>query len=237
MKTPESALKSLLEKKVNVLFVDDNHDISRFLTDMFSSPLFNIFCAASFEKAQTTIKGNPGRWHCWLLDIDLGTGKSGLDIMKANPHYPFVLILSGLRSMAAATDALKLGAIKAIDKNPSTYGSLFNDVCETADLGFILCGKHTKYLPVFSLLKDHSIRSVGEWAERACITMRQLARICEAHNGINARMFISLYNACLFLLKGTYSPGDVRSSTDYTSFCGDCLEYSYRYCNEIARLF
>jgi ActR/RegA family two-component response regulator len=219
-------LATQLEKKINLLLVDDDRYLLRSLSDLFSSPAFNVVSVLTLEQARAAQSQVKGGWHCWVLDIDLGMGKSGLELIKENPGYPFVLVLSGLRSMNAATHALASGALKAFDKDPQSLDVLFAEVCEVAALGFILRGKQTKNLPVFMLLRVPSVRTVNDWAEKAHITMRQLARICEGHQGIHARQFIALYNTCRHLLGIGGSSDKSRAGSSYVSFLEECLEYT-----------
>jgi len=230
------SLAAQFEKKINLLVVDDDPYLLSSLVDLFSSPAFNVVSAATLDHARAVQSKVKGGWHCWVLDIDLGMGGSGLGLIKENPGYPFALVLSGLRSMSVASEALALGALKAFDKDPRSLDALFAEVCEVAAMGFVLRGKQTKNLPVFMLLRDPSVRTVNDWAEKAHITMRQLARICEAHQSIHAREYIALYNTCLHFLSIGGDSNKSRASSSYVSFLEDCFEYTSSHGEALQRL-
>lgn len=187
---------------VNLLVADDDLHVLSAMKYTFSSPAFNLTMAESYDEAVALIgKGAP--WHCWVLDIDLGENRTGIDILKGKPNFPFVLILSGLQSMRIAAEAVNLGAMAVFDKNPDFFQSIFNETCRTAALGYVLGGKQTQYLPVYRLLCTSIIQTPEEWAEKACVSLRQIQRICEVHPVTTPRATLSLfYTVYALLLKG-----------------------------------
>lgn len=230
-------LQSALAKKINILVVDDDRSIRAALQEVFDAPLINLVTAHSHDHAANVIRSHQAIWHAWVLDIQLGIGKSGLDIIKENPNFPFIVVLSGLKSMNQATEALSLGARKAFDKDPNSLETLYEEVCRWAALGFILRGRETKYFNVFSLLGDPQIRSAQDWADRSNITVRQLSRICELHGSITARHYIAFYNAChALLLLGGDEQNKSANEHGHQAFCDECIDFSARYVNEIKSL-
>jgi CheY-like chemotaxis protein len=234
------ALQSTLAKKINILVVDDEQSITESLKELLNAPLINVVTANSFVHAADAIRSLQANWHTWILDIDLGSGKSGLDIIKAHEFFPFIVVLSGLGSMNMATEALRLGARRAFDKNPDSLSMIYEEVSRWTTLGFILRGRATKYLKVFSLLSDPQIRSAQDWADQACITVRQLSRICELHGSITARHYIAFYNAvyALLLVSGEEQSNNATGSAEqsYKAFRCECMDFSARYIDEIGSL-
>lgn len=193
-------LLDAFKNKINVLIIDDDPIVLDAIADMFSSPLFSVTsgstCAQAFEKINTA----PSRFHCWILDIALEEEKDGFTILKKHPHFPYIIMLSGLHSMTVATEALTLGAMKVYDKNPSSLDALFEDVCKIAALGFLLQGKYTDYLTHFLCMFTNLFTSHNEWAEKACISVLQLERICSSHTNITARLVLPFYYTLYALL-------------------------------------
>jgi len=236
-------LTTLLTNRINLLLVDDDYPILHSLCGLFSSssPLFCVTTASSFEEAEKAIKCQKGNWHAWVIDVDLGTKRNGFDILKANPNFPFTAVLSGLHSMSLGSEASRHGAMQVFDKGASFFEKMYGDLCGIAALGFILHGRNTKHLPVFSLLQDLSIRSSREWADKAHITFRQLARICENQGMVHSRHYIAFYNACRYLLtehqprKHSHTSDGVENSSE--KFISDCIDYALRHTDEIEALF
>lgn len=235
-------LKTLLTNRINLLLVDDDYPILHSLCGLFSSssPLFCVKTASSFEEAETAIKCQKGNWHAWVIDIDLGTKRSGFDILKTNPNFPFTAVLSGLHSMSLGSEASKYGAMQVFDKGASFFEKMYGDLCGIAALGFILRGRNTKHLPIFSLLQDLSIRSSKEWAYKAQVTFRQLARICEIQGNVHSQHYIAYYNACRYLLAQNqpFKHG-IESNTirqDDMGFISDCIDRTVRHEDEVKKL-
>ncbi len=195
--------KKIIERitgRINLLIIDDDPLVLQMITDMFSSSIFSVTAGASCKQAYELIAAAQHPWHCWILDIALDEKKDGLNILKRYPRFPFTIMLSGLRSMTVGTEALKLGAMKVYDKDPSLFDALYDDVCKTAALSFLLHGKNTQYLPLFSRLFEKPLKNHDEWAESACISPRQLDRICTTHTSLTPRLLLPFYYTIYLLL-------------------------------------
>jgi len=198
--------------KANILLVDDDRSLLRSVSKLFTSPNFSIATADSLPDAIAKIKASSAPWHCWVLDIDLGEGQSGLDIMSAYPNFPFVVILSGMQSMHVASEAIAKGALCVFDKNPDLLNTLLDAVCKVCALGYVLGGTATQHLYVYRLLEKSVVKSSDEWAELACMTTRHLHRICALHAFHGIRSTLDAYYGVYSLLAGASakSGGDVE---------------------------
>jgi hypothetical protein len=231
-------MKELLTKSldrfrgsVNLLVVDDDIHILGSLEATFSSPVFKKTMIDSYGHAVDAVR--PGAvWHCWVLDIDLGENKSGIDLMKAGPLFPFVIILSGLQSMRVASEAVKGGAMAVFDKNPEFMEGFYNETCRTAALGYVLGGKHSQYLDTYKLLGASIIRTPEAWAEQACVTLRQLHRICELHPFGTPRATMStFYSLYTLLLKRRLPFTDALPPVfkpEDAGYIRECIAYTLR---------
>ena len=190
----------LFKKKVNLLIVDDDRNVIDSLVGVFASPLFNIKTVTALGEAYNVIGASPDQWHCWIVDIDLGQGNSGLELLKRYPQFPFSVMLSGLRSMSLAADAVKLGARCVMDKDASLLDRFYDEVCKTASLGYVLKGKPTPNLDLFLLLQDPEVATIEQWAEKASIELRQLQRMCEIHSSLTPHLALALYRTVYYLL-------------------------------------
>jgi|GEM_PF-3470948 len=189
-------------RKFNILLIEDNFSTLEAVQDMLDSSLLNIESAHSYAIARQRILDSRVRWHCWVLDIDLGGNDNGLNLMREFSHFPFIIILSGLKNMHLASEAVRLGAVDVFDKSPSTsLSSLTDTVFRTAVLGYLLNGKGSDHLPTFMALKNHVFSSVPDWAQHSCLSIRYLERICTIHFGLSPRHVLSLY---YFLLSSIY---------------------------------
>ena len=194
------ALADYLTGSINLLIVDDFPVMQKSIVDLFASPLFNITTAASACEARTSINGKKV-WHCWVLDISMEEKYSGIDLLAEYRQYPFAVILSGLRSMSAASRAMELGAYKVFDKDPQLLPVLHKEVCKLSAISYILNGAGTKYLSLFSLLSQMKIDTAEVWASNGYMTVRQLERICSMHSHLTPRFIIPLYYTLQLLLQ------------------------------------
>jgi ActR/RegA family two-component response regulator len=191
---------TLFSGKVKLLILDDDISLCKSLSGIFVSPLFNISTATDLDQAFTAIGKPSNQWHCWIVDVDLGNGQNGLEIFKQRPKFPFAIVLSGLRSMGIASDAMKLGARIVLDKNPDSFDKLYDEVCKNGALGFVLGGKSTPQINTFLHLQEAAITTVDEWASKACVPVRHLQRICQLHQSLTPRYALALYRTIYFLL-------------------------------------
>jgi len=192
-------LSSRLEKKINILIVDDYPLIRNSLTAMFSSPLFNTYIASSAREARTIIPAVPV-WHGWILDIAMEEEESGLNLLADHAPYPFTIMLSGIRSMHTASRAMELGAYKVFDKDPAMLMRMYDEVCSMAALAYILKGSPTKYFTLFEILSRDILKSADEWAQKAFLTTRQLERIASLHFEMTPRFILALFYSVRYLL-------------------------------------
>lgn len=216
---------------VNLLVVDDNRHILSSIERTFGSPVFRKTMIESYDDAVNFIKSG-SNWHCWILDIDLGENHSGIDLMKAWPRFPFVIIMSGLQSMHAAAEAVNHGAMAVFDKNPDFFQRIYDETCRTATLGFVLGGKHSQYLDTYRLLGTSLVKTPEAWAEKACVTLRQLHRICDLHPIGTPKATLSMfYTLYTLLFKGQLPFADLLPpmfKQEDTGYIKDCISYSLR---------
>ncbi len=190
----------LFENRINILVVDDESVVLNVVRDMFCSPLINLHTTDTVQEAYKIIEESNNPWHCWILDITIGKEESGFDILQRYPHFPFVVMLSGLGSMTIATEALEQGAMKVFDKSPESQELLFDDVCKASSLGFILNGKGTKHINTYYLLKSNLIPDASVWADQGYMSKRNLERICVSHSPFTPRFTIPLYYTLYYVL-------------------------------------
>jgi DNA-binding NarL/FixJ family response regulator len=194
------AIAQKMEKRINLLIVDDFPLIRNALIELFASPLFNTVLASSEKEAREIIPA-VATWHAWILDIAMENDESGLKLLADNQHFPFIIMLSGIRSMNVSSRAMQLGAYKVFDKDPSLLSDMHDDVCSMAALAYILKGAGTKYFSLFKLLLNKKIAGAEAWAQAACLTKRQLERVCSLHLDLTPRFIVPLYHTIRFLLQ------------------------------------
>jgi DNA-binding NarL/FixJ family response regulator len=195
-----AALSENLGAKIRLLIVDDQEIVCQSIRRLFSSPLFSIQTAESLERAKELIRRSSEPWHCWIVDVALEHKNAGLLLLSEHREFPFAVMLSGLGSMSMASQAMQAGAIAVFDKDPHSMQSLYELVCSVSALGFLLKGKTTKYLATFQLLDQHPIDTPDAWAQHACISVRQLERICALHSPLTPRLFRPLFYALRYVL-------------------------------------
>ena len=211
-------------RKFNILLIEDNFYTLEAVQDMLDSPLLNVESAHSYAIARQRIMDSRIRWHCWVLDINLGGNENGLNLMREFSRFPFIIILSGLKNMHLASQAVRLGAVDVFDKSPRTSLFSFTDaVFRTAVLGYLLNGKGSDHLPTFLALKNHVLCSVPEWAQHSCLSVRYLERICTIHFDLSPRHVLSLY---YFLLSSIHL---LENDASIKEFCKlyDLTERTY----------
>ena len=107
-----------LQNSANILVIDDNIALQSMLKKMLQSSLATIHSAPTMNSAHNLIKQSKTDWHCWIVDIDLGMGYSGLSIFKDYTYFPYKIVLSGLQKMNVSFEATKMGALGVFDKSP-----------------------------------------------------------------------------------------------------------------------
>ncbi len=208
-------LQGISRFPVGLLVVDDDPPVVRSLRSVFSCPAFEITSAESYESACEQITSNSDNWHCWIVDIDLGSSRNGIDIISRFLNFPFIVVLSGLQSMQLASEAIQKGAMHVLDKSPDLLDRLHDTVCKTCALSHVLGRKQSKYLPTYRLLEKSVIKSPEEWAEQACVSIRQLHRICDLHAVSGIRATLSAFYGMYYLL----CEGTVEGDTEYFHSC------------------
>ncbi len=205
----------LFRSKINLLIVDDDPVVLDSIKFLFSSPLFNIMTGSDLKQALEIINSAQKPWHCWILDIALDEEDDGFKILRQYPQFPFSVMLSGLRSMTTATQAMQNGAMKVFDKDPHSISLLHDEVCKIASLGFVLNGKGTQYLKHYTLIKENIFATPKDWAVSACITVRQLERICSMHSPLTPKYVLSLFYTLYGILKGEYTDSAFKNHFDF----------------------
>ncbi|MGB2878972.1 MAG: response regulator [Candidatus Omnitrophota bacterium] len=99
------------EKKRTILVVDDEIGIVSFLYDFFVRKGYDVLQATDANSAlQTVKKENPD---LVLLDIKLGHGKSGMDVLREikeiKPRQR-VIMMTGVTDKKVINEALRIGA-------------------------------------------------------------------------------------------------------------------------------
>ena len=238
MNYSEFSEKSFLHNAVRLCIVDDDRYILDSLADLFFSPLFSVHTADSTPSALKKL--TYGTWHCCLLDIAMEHEESGLDVLRACKQFPFVIMLSGLRSMQIAGAAMEQGAMKVFDKEPDNFDTLHSEVCRTAALGFILGGKQSQYLQHFMILKESIVYTPEQWADTACMTVRQLERICKTNTNLSPRFVLPFYYALSILLETGDTPSDIHSRLSSgkggNAFFRESLDFCLRNCDKFPAL-
>lgn len=192
-------LVDCFQKKFNLLIADDYPVMGNAIVDLFSSPLYSKTLASSAAEARHKMS-QVNRWHSWILDIAMEEEESGLKLLSEYNNFPYIIMLSGMRSMHTASRAMQLGAYKVYDKNPEHLSKLHKDVNALSALSWILQGVGTKYFSQFLLLSEYDITTTENWAMQACMTVRQLERICTLHTNLTPRFVPSLFYTLQFLL-------------------------------------
>ncbi len=170
-------------------------------------------------------------WHCWVIDIDLGNGPGGIDLLRLHNRFPFAVVVSGLDDMEAAAEAMKAGARDVLRKGSNGLGPrVTHTIFRKAALGFVLRGMRAQCPPEFLLLRENVITSVQEWAGRACKSVRQVENICSLCTGLSPERAMALYYcvcSCLCmtsdiaLADSGWRESAIRACCNYLSSCVD----------------
>lgn len=219
-----SYLQVLLRERINLLIVEDNEMMANSLLNLFSSPIFKPVIATSTIEAKNLLQQRS--WHCWILDVALEEKESGLQLISENPNYPYIIVLSGIKSMNIASKAMRLGAFKVYDKKPSMLKDLYEDVCTLSSLSFLLNCKGTKYFSLFLILSQMIIKTAEEWANQAYITVRQLERICVSNSNIKPKDVLPLFYTfkIILMLDSTNSIEQLFPAKEFKKYITHCVD-------------
>ncbi len=116
------------EKNLDILFIDDNHQLFQVLKDNFSFVGHYLFYAKNTQKAFCVLQEED--IDIILLDVKLGN-ENGVDTLeKLKAAYPFipVIMITGYATVEAAVRAMKLGAFDFVRKPID-----FNTLCTRID--------------------------------------------------------------------------------------------------------
>jgi CheY-like chemotaxis protein len=215
----------LLKNCLRILIVEDEEEGRTMLREFLCSPLYDINTAESFKTAIQEVEN--GRWHCWIVDMDLGDG-CGTELLKAYPNFCFKMVVSGLRRMQTAFDATRNGGALAIfDKgSPELPESGCYRIDGIAALGFLLKGHCPNHLPSFLALLDNDFRTVKSWAEFIAMVPRNLEGICEKLVALTPHRTLIAFRALTYVLGQTGIAGGrgQYSREGQEAFSLQCLE-------------
>ncbi len=97
--------------KHRVLIVDDQAGVVDFLSEFFEHKGYDVFSASSGKDALKVV--NEKKPHIILLDLQLGWGKGGMDVLKeikeSRPKTK-VIMMTGVSDESVVEEARQLGA-------------------------------------------------------------------------------------------------------------------------------
>jgi hypothetical protein len=194
----EKQLRGIFSGKINLLFVEDNPQICKLMTeDFFCSPIFYKKSVYTVSAAKKAIAG-PAPFHCWILDLTLERHNDGLDLLKAKHFLPCCIVASGAESMNDASLALKAGAYSVYDKKEifmKTPIGFIDEICALSVLTFALKLKKAKNFELFHILIRGFIPTPERWSYSCCINERTFRRLCEEDSSLSPKQFLSLFHA------------------------------------------
>lgn len=219
---------------ISILLVDDESGQRDLIQTILDSSLIKITPASSLNEARKIIRGSTAPWNCWIIDLNLGRNQSGLSLLEESNSFPFIIVMSGLGSMQISCEATKKGALEVFDKKPQNLLTEFVDKAyRVASLGYLLNGKRTDYLATFLCLKDSVLHTAPEWADKACISIRYLEKLCNLHVGLAPRYALpyfyalccSLYTETTFGAKKFAQPWMARFEPQHHEFLQSCIDF------------
>ncbi len=104
-------------KKTKMLIVDDEEGIITFLKEFFEARNFEVFQAQNSKQAIKEVAESAP--DIILLDINLGKGPTGIDVLKDIKNIDKkagVIMMTGVKDEEVTKEALKLGALDYITK-------------------------------------------------------------------------------------------------------------------------
>ena len=226
-------ISARLRGAIKVLIVDDFDLLLTAVAGLFNSPFFEVTAVDSFEGAKRVIEQKGSQyWNAAILDMDLGEGPSGLDLMPLLKNVP-VCVLSGLQSMSVAAEAMKRGAVAVFDKSPTAFLPLYEETCCAASLADVMGTQQTQYKHIFHLITQTTTKSIDDWASAACLSTRQLHRVCDLHPWQDPKLTLALFytiSVCLWKDAKPTREGFPRPLTiDDELFIKQCFEYSLKW--------
>ena len=123
------------EDKIRVLLVDDEREFAADLGAFLESQFHVQLVHQPGDVLPTIAEYSP---HVVLLDIDLGSGQNGFEILeeiRSQNHPPLVLMLTGDRHPKTIVNAIKSGAYHYVCK-PPVLGELINLIERAAEQSF-----------------------------------------------------------------------------------------------------
>ncbi len=188
-----------LDRSINVLLVDDDESMLKYLAELIGAfPMYQIECAGSAHKA-LSVWEPPKRFHACITDL-------GIDDMKGDEFYLLrhfgrqtaFLVLTGTPSPIKGFTAGKLGARALIEKScvidqlALMKALNFHALLNVINPMFLRRDDNTLSLST-DLLFSKSPVQVTEWALELGISDRELRHIWKQHLGANAKIILFIY--------------------------------------------
>jgi hypothetical protein len=222
------AIARWLSGKINLLIVEDDETLLSALEGIFSVSCMTVAQATTIGEARSAIARPGTAWHCWIVDLCLGGKKNaGMALIEENNDFPFAIVYSGIGSMESASHAIQKGAEAVIDKGGGSIAKLIGEVCGVAPLAVLCNGKISKNKEMLYLLKNHVLRLPKDWAEKSCMSVRQLENITFLHTGMRPSHVIPFYYGLRFLLltdMGGKEPPVKKEELAFYKMCVDFLQ-------------
>lgn len=178
----------------NVLIIDDRQEQLLVQQEVLDHPAYTIVATSSFDTALTHLNRQGACWHCCVCDIDLGMGKSLLDLYDKTRSMPFLIAISGLENMEIASQVMRRGALAVFDKDPRQHSRLYDEVAVVCALAHILRCFSNENMKQFLLLRDTLVLTPADWAYHASMGERQLERVCKQYTGLTPRQALALFH-------------------------------------------
>lgn len=139
--------------RADVLVVEDDEEVRRYLADVLTEEGHEVALAVDAEQAIRAVSSEP--YDLMLVDLRLPDGRSGLEVLRSarerDPNAA-VVILTAHADVETAVEAMKLGALDYI-KKPSDWNELRVRVRKCLD--------YVKLSRRAIVLEQENVRSVG----------------------------------------------------------------------------
>ena len=198
-----SELNKALRKRFNVLIVDDVEEQRVLLADFFDPGCFNVLSARNYDEAVALIDSCRVPLHFLLIDLFLGPGKTGFDLLERyKNNYRFKLAMSGQADCREGGTAVELNALACLAKGGSDFwDDLAYYVCSYLPISFCSDGKIRDSLEMFEHLHKQPVYLVKDWAEYAHISDSSLFRNCKEQTGLTPEQVIFIHYGIHYFLR------------------------------------
>ena len=233
---------SFLNKKINILAIDDDHDILELHKNFMNEYIpYNVTVSSSLQQAETFIIKKK-RFHACVMDLGMHSDEFYL-LRKYHNQIPFIVV-TGSNSFEKGVKVKELGAFDAMSKGSLDISEIIKRINKTVIKGIFLkrCNfsDNTMFNDAFELIFKNESITVSELARQCFSSESNMRRIWRNNFNISPKKMSLIFEVLQvafdyynFLFDNNKQPEEVDINSIFPQ---EKLQRIKRYCSKITPL-